>query len=118
MEKDIKTLAGIMAAAKELNTAAKNVGLEFWFDLDFHFEWFRMSITKGIGPGCTDIWYGASTMRMTEELISQKMDEAAEVLAKYKEDQESVLEKEVADLAEQLKSKKAALRKVKKGGAK
>lgn len=118
MTHDFTTLAGIMAAAKELNTAAKNVGLEFWFDLDFHFEWFRMSITKGIGPGCTDIWYGASTRRITDEMISKKMDEAAEVLAKYKEDQAATLEKEVADLAEQLKTKRAALRKAKKDGAK
>ena len=114
MEKDIKTLAGIMAAAKELVNAAHEVGLEFWFDLDLHFGWFGMSITKGIGPGCTDIWRGSATMRITEELISQKMDEAAEVLAKYQEDKAATLEKEVANLTEQLKTKRAALRKAKK----
>lgn len=49
---------------------------------------------------------------------AEELNEAAEILEKYQEDQAATLEKEVADLAEQLKTKRAALRKAKKDGAK
>ena len=118
MTHDFTTLAGIMAAAKELQETAMNVGLEFWFDIDFHFQALSARITKGIGPGCLDIWTGAVMAKISKGMIESKMEEAAEVLAKYQEDQAANLEKEVADLTEQLKTKRAALRKVKKEGAK
>ena len=118
MTHDFRTLAGIMAAAEELNTTARNVGLEYWFDLDFHFMSISTRITKGIGPGCLDMWAGCTMAKLSAGMIGQKMEEAAEFLAKYQEDQAANLEKEVADLAEQLKTKRAALRKAKKEGAK
>ena len=118
MTHDFRTLAGIMAAAEELQEAAMNVGLEFWFDIDFHFQTLSARITKGIGPGCLEIWPGCVMAKLSEGMIEAKMEEAAEVLAKYKKDQAAHLEKEVADLAEQLKNKRAALRKAKKEGAK
>ena len=118
MTQDLTTLAGIMAAAKELNEAANKVGLEYWFDIDFHFMSICMRISKGIGPGCLDIWPGCTMEKLSAGMIGAKMDEAAEVMAKYQENQAANLEKEVADLAEQLKTKRAALRKVKKEGAK
>ena len=107
-----------MAAAEELNTTANNAGLEFWFDIDFHFMSISMRISKDIGPRCLDIWTGCTMSKLSAGIIEAKMDEAAEVLAKYQEDQAAHLEKEVADLAEQLKTKRAALRKVKKEDAK
>ena len=118
MTHDFTTLAGIMTAAEELNTTANNAGLEFWFDIDFHFMSISMRISKDIGHRCLYIWTGAVMAKLTEGMIEKKMDEAAEVLAKYQEDQAAHLEKEVADLAEQLKTKRAALRKIKKEGAK
>ena len=118
MTHDFTTLAVIMAAAEELNEAARKVDLEYWFDIDFHFKSLSTRITKGIGPGCLDIWTGAVMAKLTEGMIEKKMEEAAEVLAKYQEDQAANLEKEVADLAEKLKTKRAALRKAKKEGAK
>ena len=42
------------------------------------------------------------------------MVEAADFIANYKKESRENLEKEVADLAEQLKTKRAALRKAKK----
>ena len=118
MTHDFRTLAGIMAAAEELNEAAKKVGLEYWFEIDFHFMTISTRITKGIGPGCLDIWNGCTMAKLSAGMIEAKMEKAAEVLAKYQEDQAANLEKEVADLAEQLKTKRAALRKAKKDGAK
>ena len=118
MKHDLTTLAGIMAAAEELNEAANKVGLEYWFDIDFHFMSISMRISKGIGPGCLDKWPGCVMAKLSAGMIGQKMEEAAEFLAKYQEDQAANLEKEVADLAEQVKTKRAALRKAKKEGAK
>lgn len=118
MTHDFTTLAGIMAAAEELNTTAAKVGLEYWFEIDFHFMTISTRITKGIGPGCKDKWPGCVMAKLSAGMIGQKMDEAAEFLEKYQEDQAATLEKEVADLAEQLKTKRAALRKAKKDGAK
>ena len=46
------------------------------------------------------------------------MNEAAEVLAKYHKDQAILLEKEIADLQEKLKTKQEALREVTKEDAK
>lgn len=114
MQHDYTTLAGIMAAAVELQAKAKGVGLEFWLQIDFHFRTFSASITKGIGPGCADIWEGGVMIRLTEEKLAEKMQEADTALADYKEDRAAVLEKEVAELSETLKDKKAELRKVKK----
>lgn len=118
MTHDLTTLAGIMAAAKELKEAAKKMDLEYWFEINLHFMTISMRITKGIGPGCKDKWPGCVMANLSAGMIGQKMEEAAEFLAKYQEDQAANLEKEVADLAEQLKTKRAALRKAKKEGAK
>ena len=49
------------------------------------------------------------------ELVGRLVDKAAaEFLAKYQEDKAATLEKEVANLTEQLKTKRAALRRAKK----
>lgn len=114
MQHDYTTLAGIMAAADELQKAAQGVGLEFWFQMDFHFRTFSSSITKGIGPGCKYMWDGGVMVRLEDEKLAENMQEAREFLATYKENRAAELEKEVAELSETLKGKKAELRKVKK----
>ena len=115
---DFSSLAGIMAAAEDLQESAHKMGLEYWFDIDFHFMSFCTRITKGIGPGRLEIWPGCTMGRLSEELIRAKMEEAAEVLAKYHKDQAILLEKEIADLQEKLKTKQEALREVTKEDAK
>lgn len=115
---DFSTLAGIKAAAEELQESAHKMGLEYWLDIDFHFMSFCTKITKGIGPGRLEIWPGCMWGRLSEESIRAKMNEAAEVLTKHHEDQAILLEKEIADLQEKLKTKQKALRKVTKEDAK
>lgn len=115
---DFRTLAGIMAAAEDLQETANKMGLEFWFDIDFHFMTLSASITNGIGPGRLKIWTGAVITKLSDGIIEEKMKEAAEVLAMYRDDHTLTLEMEVADLKEKLKNKQAALRQAKKEGAK
>ena len=115
---DLRTLAGIMAAAADLQETANKMGLEFWFDIDFHFMTLSASITNGIGPGRLKIWTGAVITKLSDGIIEEKMKEAAEVLAMYRDDQTLTLEMEVDDLKEKLKNKQAALRQAKKEGAK
>ena len=115
---DFSTLAGIMAAAEELQESAHKMGLEYWLDIDFHFMNCCTRITKGIGPGRLEIWPGCTMGKLSEEFIRAKMEEAAEVLAKHNKDQAILLEKEIADLQEKLKTKQEALRKVTKEDAK
>ena len=85
---DFSSLAGIMAAAEDLQESAHKMGLEYWLYIDFHFMSFCTRITKGIGPGRLEIWPGCT------------------------------MEKEIADLQEKLKTKQEALRKVTKEDAK
>ena len=115
---DFSTLAGITAAAEELQESAHKMGLEYWLDIDFHFMSFCTRITKGIGPGRLEIWPGCMWGKLSEELIRAKMEEAANILAKHHEDQAILLEKEIADLQEKLKTKQEALRNVTKEDAK
>ena len=114
MQHDYTTLAGIMAAADELQKTAEGVGLEYWLRFSFHWNSFDTNITKGIGVGSTEVWYGCSMKDLTEKALAAKMEEAREFLATYKENRAAELEKEVAELSETLKGKKAELRKVKK----
>lgn len=114
MQHDLNTLAGIMAAAEELKETARMVDLEYWFEINLHFMTISTSITKGIGPGRLVKWNGCMMAKLSAGKIGQKMEEAAMFLAKYQEDQAVTLEKEVADLEAQLKTKRAALRKAKK----
>ena len=114
MQHDLNTLAGIMAAAKEVNDAAKNAGLEFFFDISLHHQSFDMFISKGLGPGCQYIWKGCIMADLSAEKIGAKLEKAMLEIEGYNADQATTLEKDVADLAEQLKNKRAALRKVKK----
>ena len=115
MTQDLTTLAGIMAAAEELNTTAKKAGLEFWLEIDMHFMCFGMRITSGVGPGCQYIWKGPIMGKLSTENIAANMNEAAQALAEYQDDQAAMLEMEVANLQEKLKTKRAALREAKKG---
>ena len=115
---DFSTLAGIMAAAEDLQESAHKMGLEYWLDIDFHFMSFSTKITKGIGPGRLEIWPGCMMSRISEESIRAKIEEAAEVLAKHHNDQAILLEKEIADLQEKLKTKQDELSKVTKEDAK
>ena len=118
MQHDLNTLAGIMAAAKEVNDAAKDAGLEFFFDISLHHRSFDMFISKGMGPGCQSIWKGCIMADLSAEKIGAKLEKAMLEIEGYNADQATTLEKEVADLAEQLKTKRAALRKAKKEDAK
>ena len=115
---DFSSLAGLMAAAEDLQESAHKMGLEYWLDIDFHFKTFCTKITKGIGPGRLEIWPGYMMAKLSEESIRAKMNEAAEVLAKYHKDQAILLEKEIADLQKKLKTKQEALRNVTKEDAK
>ena len=115
MTQDFTTLAGIMAAAEDLKTSAENMGLYFWLEIDMHFMCFGMRITRGVGPGCQYIWKGPIMGKLSTESIAASMSEAAQALAEYQDDQAAMLEKEVADLQEKLKTKRTALRKAKKG---
>jgi len=112
MQHDYTTLAGIMAAADETQAAAKKMGLEFWLTFSFHWNTFDAYISKGIGGA--RLWEGCVMKDLTEKALTAKMEEAREFLTTYKENRAAELEKEVAELSETLKGKKAELRKVKK----
>lgn len=104
-----KTLAELLAEADELNAAAQNAGIEFWFSLDFHWMTFDMRITKGIGPGCLEIWRGCVMEHLNPGLLSGKMAKAREEIDRYRNDKVSSLEKEVQHLSDKLKSRRDEL---------
>ncbi len=115
MQHDLNTMAGIMAAVEEVDNAAKDAGLEFYFYISLHTRLsFDMFITKGLGPGFPTIWNGCIMADLSAEKIGAKLEQALLAIEEYNADQARGLEAEVDHLAAELKAKKAALRLIKK----
>lgn len=107
---------------QEMKEAAKKAGLHLCVDMDLATGSNHITIYE------SDAYYGKLTAIFYKpgyyldnpgcKKFAKHLQEAADFIANYKKESRENLEKEVADLAEQLKTKRAALRKVKKEGAK
>lgn len=108
---------------QEMKEAAKKAGLYLSVDVNLATESQYVSIFELDANGeikTPSIFFrpGYFMDKPGCKKFASHLQEAADLIANYNKENREHLEKEVADLAEQLKNKRAALRKAKKGGAK
>lgn len=104
---------------QEMKEAAKKAGLHLCVNMDLATESHSISIYEWYADGrlkTPSIFYkpGYDLDKHGYKKFAEHLQEAADFIANYKKENRENLEKEVAELAEQLKTKRAALRKVKK----
>ena len=104
---------------QEMKEAAKKAGLHLCVNMDLATESHSISIYEWDTHGklkTPSIFYkpGYYLDKTGCKKFALHLQEAADFIANYKKESRENLEKEVADLVEQLKTKLAALRKAKK----
>ena len=104
---------------QEMKEAAKKAGLQLSVEVNLATESHYISIYELEADGkikTPSIFYrsGYFMDKPGCKKFAAHLQEAAELIANYNKESREHLEKEVADLAEQLKNKRAALRKAKK----
>ena len=108
---------------QEMKEAAKKAGLHLCVNMDLATESHHVTIYERDADGklktpSTFYQAGYYLDKHGCKLFAEHLQEAADFIANYNKESRENLEKEVADLAEQLKTKRAALRKAKKEDAK
>ena len=104
---------------QEMKEAAEKAGLYLCVDLDLATESHHITLFERDAYGKLKTPYifykpGYYLDKQGCKKFALHLQEAADFIANYNKESREILEKEVADLAEQLKTKRAALRKAKK----
>ena len=108
---------------QEMKEAAKKAGLHLCVDMDLatgsnHITIYERDAYEKLKTPSIFYRPGYYLDNPGCKKFALHLQEAADFIANYNKESREILEKEVADLAEQLKNKRAALRKAKKDGAK